>query len=695
MRIETPTPDPSKLLEAFLASGRSERAFADLVGSLNRLVHSAALRRTGHAQLAEEVSQNVFAILARKAPSLRNHPCLEAWAMEATRLEARTVLRSERRRQSKTAAFARETEARPSTPTEPMDSHENWQDALPLLDDALESLPLKDRRLIIERFYREKKFGEIAAATGQTEGACKKRIKRALDKLSALLTARGATLSVTAIASVLGTELARSAPSQAAALMATKALAASSSITATTLIANTFQTMSTTKTTSITAAAVIALTAIPFSQQVADARRMEAEIIATATEGNADARIRTKSSSRMTASVKGARTPSRLLASLKAAKTPREILRDLSSFDSITSELTRQRVARMSDEERAELLAELWRFPCGMDTRNGLLDFIVKSNGNASSEMILDQIIAGGRYQAFTAGSTPDDNMLTLWAKKDPAAAVQWYEKKLASDDLLGGLGDQNFKDLYLHLMSGLIAVDPDRALDAYAETPENLRDVQYGMYFPIVDLGGTYAKRMTEKGDDSGMQRLLALTKGPARQLVVSAAAQAYATAGKPDAALDFVDQHKPEPWKRSDFPSLDYADGYYGRDGYVTHIAQVSTMKLDVDTSLDWMLANISKPEAARMSVMRMVSGQEKAMRWLDRQPSGPVRDAAHASLVWKQTMDAKYDAAAEGTSKIDDPSVRSQMVKIVEDSRQLYKDTGGQRRVFQASDTPKIKF
>lgn len=55
----------------------------------------------------------------------------------------------------------------------------------------------------------------------------------------------------------------------------------------------------------------------------------------------------------------------------------------------------------------------------------------------------------------------------------------------------------------------------------------------------------------------------------------------------------------------------------------------------------------------------------------------------------------MGAQYDAAMQGTSKIEDPSVRSQMVKIVEDSRQLYKDTGGQRRVFQTSDTPKIKF
>jgi RNA polymerase sigma factor (sigma-70 family) len=701
MKNESPTPDPSKLLEAFLASGRSERSFAALVGSLDRLVHSAALRRTGQAQLAEEVSQNVFAILARKAASLRHHPCIEAWAMETTRLEARTVLRSERRRERKIAALTQEAKARFSNPSPSMNTSENWQEALPILDDALDRLPMKDRRLIIERFYREKKFSEIAAATGDTEGACKKRLKRALDKLSSLLTARGATLSATAIASALGTELARSAPSQAAAFMAPKALAASSSVSTTTLIANTIHTMSTTKTTSITAAAVIAVTAIPFSQQVADARRMEAKIEALTPVEIPNAKLRTRSPSRMTARTNGARTPSSLLASLKAPKTSRAILRDLCSFDSITSELARQRVAGMNNEERAELLGEVWRFPCGFYTRDGLLTFIVGSNGDAPPDRLLDQVIAGGHYQAFSAGSTLDDNLLTRWAKKDPAAAVQWYEKKLASDDLLGGLGDQSFKDLYLHLMSGLVASDPDRALEIYAGSASDIRDARYGMFWPTFGLGEVFAKQMAESGNDSGMRKLIGLSKGPARELFVSSAAQAYANVGKLNEALAFVDQNKPEPWKPSDFPGVDYGNNSYDRDEYVRSIANGSRRAAGLDTSLDWLVANISKPEKATTTVMRMMyrydefGQQDQAMRWLNRQPSGRVRDAAHASLVWQQTMGAQYDAAMQGITKIDDPSVRSQMVKIVEDSRQLYKDTGGQRRVFQTSDTPKIKF
>lgn len=701
MNPQSQRPDPRKLLEAFVTSSRSERAFTALVACLNGLVFSSALRRTGNAQLAEEVAQNVFAIMARKASSLLNHPSLEAWTLETTRLEAVAMMRAEKRRQRKLAALAVETDIITPTSDEPMKPSATWENALPLLDDALDSLPMGDRDVVLQRFYDGKKFQEIAQTTGQTEAACKMRLTRALEKLSRLITSRGAALSATGVASLLATEFARSATLPSVASLASNALAASSSVSTTTLITNTLFTMSTTKTTTLTIAAVIALAAIPFSQQLAEARRMELEINAVAMDGNSNAKLLTRSSSRMTAGTGSARTPSSLLASLSAAKTSRDILRDICSFDGITSQLARQRVAGMSAEERAELLGEVWRFPCGIDTRSGLLSLIVGSNGDAPPDMMLDQLIAGGYYQAFSAGSIPDDNLLTQWAKRDPAAAMQWYEKKLASTDLLGGLGDQNFKDLYLHLMSGLITADPDRALDVYAESPENFRDVQYGMYFPIISLGGTYAKRMTEKGDDSGMQRLITLTKGPARRLVVSAAAQAYATAGKPDEALAFVDQHRPEPWKRSDYPGLNYADGYDDRDGYVCTIAKVATLKLSIDTSLDWLVANISKPEAATLTVMRMLyryeefGHKEETMQWLDRQPSGQVRDAAHVSLVWQQTMGAKYDAALEGASKIDDPSVRSQMVKIIEDSRQLHKDTGGARNVFQTSDTPWIKF
>ena len=546
MSTESPTPDPTKLLEAFFASDRSERAFTALVGSLDRLVHSAALRRTGQIQLAEEVSQNVFAILARKASSLRHHPCLEAWAMETARLEARTVLRSERRRQRKIAAHTREAEARPLTPSQPMDTSEDWQEALPILDDALERLPMKDRRLIIERFYRDKKFGEIAAATGESEGACKKRLKRALDKLSGLLTARGVTLSATAIASALGTELARSAPSQAAAFMAPKALAAASSVSIPTLLTNSLLTMSSTKTTALTIAVVIALAAIPFARQRVEASNLQEQLARY--DSPADPSFSNSRAAGTETRPSGSAAGNRRSSAARPASTPRTVLLGLCSFDPVASEAARDRVALMSDEERASLLEELWRFPCTNGARTMLVNFLMQSNSGNPPDKMLHVLIAAGQYQAYAATLVPADNPLTQWAEKDPATAVQWFERKLADGGFFGGLSDGQYQTVYLHLMPGVIAADPARALDLYSRTPEDIRNGESGMYWPLYRLAESFARELIGSGKAESINKLLNLTEGKYREVVVHEVASEFVHAGRQAEGEAFAERHLPK---------------------------------------------------------------------------------------------------------------------------------------------------
>lgn len=46
--------------------------FLEIVKGLGGLVYHSALRRTGKAASAEEITQNVFALLAREAASLRS-----------------------------------------------------------------------------------------------------------------------------------------------------------------------------------------------------------------------------------------------------------------------------------------------------------------------------------------------------------------------------------------------------------------------------------------------------------------------------------------------------------------------------------------------------------------------------------------------------------------------------------------------
>ena len=81
------------------ASERSERAFETLVARHIRLVHSVAMRQTRDADLAEEVTQAVFIILAKKAPGLGDSTILPGWLCRTARNVSANALTTRRRRQ--------------------------------------------------------------------------------------------------------------------------------------------------------------------------------------------------------------------------------------------------------------------------------------------------------------------------------------------------------------------------------------------------------------------------------------------------------------------------------------------------------------------------------------------------------------------------------------------------------------------
>jgi|ERR1041385_7348598 DNA-directed RNA polymerase specialized sigma24 family protein len=134
----------AQLLGEHAAQG-SEPAFAEIVARHTDLVYSAALRQTGSPELAHEVAQMVFTVLARKARSLPRDVLLTGWLYEAARFASANAIRGERRRQVREQeALAMYDHAAESTP--------GWEKLCPVLDDAMGDLCAADRNAILLRW---------------------------------------------------------------------------------------------------------------------------------------------------------------------------------------------------------------------------------------------------------------------------------------------------------------------------------------------------------------------------------------------------------------------------------------------------------------------------------------------------------------------------------------------------------------
>lgn len=90
-------PDDMALVREF-ATRNSEAAFEALVARHIDLVYSAAVRQVGDPHLAQEITQAVFIILARKAASLSDGTFLIGWLFKTTRYAASAELRAATRR---------------------------------------------------------------------------------------------------------------------------------------------------------------------------------------------------------------------------------------------------------------------------------------------------------------------------------------------------------------------------------------------------------------------------------------------------------------------------------------------------------------------------------------------------------------------------------------------------------------------
>jgi RNA polymerase sigma factor (sigma-70 family) len=271
--------DDRALLRQY-AENNSDEAFAALVTRHVSLVYSVALRQVGNPHHAEEITQAVFIILARKAAALRHDKALSSWLFQATRLTANNFVRSESRR------HRREDEAYMQSVLEEAGT-EVWPKIAPFLDDAVANLREKDRRAILLRFYEGRNLREVGAVLGASEDAAEKRVNRALEKLRHIFAKRGVSSTTAILAGAISAHSVQAVPVTLAKSVTAVALAkgAAASTSTLTLIKGALKIMAWTKAkTAIVAGAAVILAAGTVTPIVIHHYRANSSIFSSKTE---------------------------------------------------------------------------------------------------------------------------------------------------------------------------------------------------------------------------------------------------------------------------------------------------------------------------------------------------------------------------------------------------------------------------
>ena len=621
--------DSENHLLAYVRSG-DEVAFAKVVEAYSALVYGTAYRKTRNAQLAEEITQNVFVLLARKAEKLVSRPGLGVWLHRTALLVSQNLLRSEASYQRR-MALVREQGG--------LSSERDVEIFFEGVDEALDRLSESDRMVVMMRFFEEKEFREIGAKVGKSADAVQKQIRRALEKLNRSLTAKGSTFSLGAVGLLLSSELAKAAPVASSAVISAKAVGSSSSVPLLgQLFANFFHSMNTLKT-STAVAAILLVAVIPTVILYSDGKEVRQELTD----------LRARKSLTMTRSTPSLEIPARtlttpvkrILASSKSSLSGEEFLLEMqrAMMSDNLSQVFQMllNIALMNDTEVQNLLAEVEAVEGYSHVKGTAISALMGMLPESGEDR-------GSRLTRGIANAESVEELgmeMSDWVRDDLGSALAWFRASQADGSLFG---------------KGVSSVEPRLGAIIAAKFAET--DVQAALEVAnSVELSGRATVLAGIAGvlageEQEGLSPLIDSIKElqdvNAVNKVVDAAVRTMVKSERRDEVLPFLEIIDAEPSTLSRALST-----------------AMRSAPESVSEKMDWLQDNVTESfhqEAVTLAVKTLYGNSTEELReWIDSQPRGAIRDSALVSESSAMMYGAQGREAMERVDLIGDEVVR----------------------------------
>ncbi|MFD0893687.1 sigma-70 family RNA polymerase sigma factor [Luteolibacter ambystomatis] len=477
----------------------SEPAFRRIVERHVAMVHGVARRATRDLALAEEITQSVFILLARKAGGVPSGH-LSGWLHRATTGECRNAIRKEARRNRLHQQYA-DAMNNENTPAG------QWRRIAPYLDQAVGRLSAADRELVLLRYFEDRTFQEIAAATGRSVEACKKGSQRALERLGGHLQKQGVTVAGATLAPALSFGALPPVTLSAATISSTAVgVAAASSGSAAGFFG--FVQLMTTKQITVGAILLIALAAIPIVRMTSHQAEKKAppgsSVASTSDAGPSSAARKAVATGR----------PQEVKTSINWAEIARTKFnsRNEAVLERETQELA-ELLKGMSNEELDKAMDEITALDISLKQKMALREVLIAELSGRDPMLVLNRLPKDKDKPMLVI---PMSGAFRMLLENDPAAADAWVKRQVAEGNLSDtptGPGEPMDRFLFeAYILKKQAESDPAGAVQRIMGTPDSQRanllmsaaDYKFPSAF---DLAMDY---YTRSGDDSLVNRLM-----------------------------------------------------------------------------------------------------------------------------------------------------------------------------------------